>query len=165
MHDIACFGFTLPRKESWYMLLHKVSSSGWKAVEDGKLEKSLAGNVKSSYENMVSMSFKDLDTDFEYLCGFDNKLKMWKLELPDSPDDAISKEDKKAFFKSEIFKRTCKRADEILTNAYESCKNMIMPEVEHGRFIELDETKLEAIMDMLDDPIFRKNLKIGKYVH
>jgi len=41
---------------------------------------------------------------------------------------------------------------------------MIMPEVEHGRFIDLDEVKLEAILDMLDDPALRKNLKSGKHV-
>ena len=52
---------------------------------------------------------------------------------------------------------------EILTNAYKSCESMIMPEVKKGRFINLDETKLEAIMDMLDDPVFRKNLKLGKF--
>jgi uncharacterized protein (DUF1778 family) len=111
------------------------------------------------------MSFKDLDTDFDYIVGFDNKLKLWKIEMPGSSDDAISKEDKKEFFKSEMFKKTCKRADEILTNAYKSCENMIMPEVKTGRFINLDETKLEAIMDMLNDPVFRKNLKLGKYQH
>ena len=63
---------------------------------------------------MVSMSFKDLDTDFDYLAGFDNQLKLWKIELPDSSDDAIDQNDKKEFFKSEIFKKTCKRADVIL---------------------------------------------------
>ena len=40
-----------------------------------------------------------------------------------------------------------------------------MPEVKKGRFIDLDEIKLEAIIDMLDDPVFRKNLKTGKYMH
>lgn len=161
--NIACFGFTLPRKDSWYVLLHNVPNGGWKNINEKLFEDDLQKNVVASYQNMVSMSVKDLDTDFEYLIGFDNQLKLWKMELPGSADDAIELNDKKEFFKSDIFKRTCKRADEILTNAYKSCTSMIMPEVKKGRFINLDETKLEAIMDMLDDPVFRKNLKLGKF--
>lgn len=163
--NIACFGFTLPKKDSWYYLLHPVATQGWQSIDEEQFEKSLNDNVIASYQNMVSMSFKDLDTDFDYLVGFDNQRKLWKIEMPDSSDDAIDQNDKKEFFKSELFKKTCKRADEILTNAYASCKNMVMPEVEHGRFIDLDDIKLSAILYMLDDPQFRKNLKLGKYIH
>lgn len=165
LHDIACFGFTVPRADSWYVLLHKVASGGWKSIDTEKFEKSLAANIVSSYENLVSISFKDLDTDFEWLCGFDNKLKLWKLELPGSPDDAVDPADKKAFFKSETFKKTCKRADEILGNAYKSCMSTVMPAVEQGMFISIDDIKLEAVLHMLDDSSLRKSLKAGKYVH
>lgn len=162
--NVACFGFTLPRKESWYVLLHSVSSNGWKSIDNKVFEKSLNDNVKFTYENMVSLSFTDLDTDIDYIAGFDNKLKLWNLIIPNSSAEALDPKDKKEFFKSDIFKKTCKRADEILTNAYKSCENMIIPEVKTGRFINLDEIKLEAIMDMLNDPTFRRNLKLGKFV-
>lgn len=165
LHDIACFGFTVPRVESWCVLLRSISSGGWKNVDTAEFEKSLAANVISSYENLVSVSFKDLDTDFEWLCGFDNKLKLWKLELPGSPDDAVDPADKKAFFKSETFKKTCKRADEILSNALKSCESVVMPAVEQGMFINVDDIKLEAVLHMLSDSALRKNLKAGKYVH
>lgn len=114
---------------------------------------------------MVNIQFRDIDTDTEYLAVFDNQKKMWKLEIPGSDDDAVSPDDKKAFFKDEQFKRTCKRAEEILKNALKSCEGMIMPEVEKGKFIDVDEVKLEAILDMIKDPSFMKNLKMGKYIH
>ena len=121
-------------------------------------------NVLGSYVTMVDILFNDLDSDTEYNACFDNQKKLWKLTIPGSPDDAVGDADKKAFFKDEGFKKTCKRADEILTNAYESCQNMIMPELKNGTFIEVDEVKIEAIMHMLDDPQLRKNLKLGKYI-
>jgi len=111
LRNIACFGFTMPRKESWRTLLKKVSSNGWKSVDDRLLEKSLVENVKSSYVSMVSMSFKDLDTDVDYIASFDNNLKQWKLEIPDSPPDALDPNDMNAFFKSEQFKKVCVKAD------------------------------------------------------
>ena len=100
--NIACFGFTLPKKDSWFQLLHPVATQGWQSIDEKQFEKSLNDNVIAAYQNMVSMSFKDLDTDFDYLAGFDNQLKLWKIELPDSSDDAIDQNDKKEFFKSEL---------------------------------------------------------------
>ena len=161
--NITCFGFSLPRKESWYMVLHKAASDGWRAIDQKQFESNLDKNVKDSYEYMVKIEFKDLDTDFDYVVRFDNKIKMWEMVLPGSDEDAIDKKDKTEFFKSDLFKKTCKRADEILTNALKSCQNMIVPEVKRGRFINLDEIKFEAIIDMLNDPMFMKNLKRGKH--
>ena len=163
--NIACFGFSLPRKDSWYMLLHDVAAKGWKSIDKDKFEKTLNENVLGAYSHLVNFEFKDIDTDTDYLAVFDNKLKLWTLEIPGSSDEAVTKEDKKAFFKDEMFKKTCKRADEILTNAQKSCQNYILPEVEKGNFINLDEIKLEAVMDMIDDPQLRKNLRLGKYQH
>ena len=165
LKNIACFGFTLPRKDSWYMVLHKAASSGWKSIDVDLFQKTLNENVLGAYEHMVNIQFVDLDTDTEYLAVFDNKRKLWKLEIPGSDDEAVSLEDKKAFFKDEQFKRTCKRAEEILTNALKSCESMIMPEVEKGNFINVDEIKLEAILDMIKDPSFMRPLKLGKYIH
>lgn len=165
LKNIACFGFTLPREESWYMVLHKVNSSGWKSIDMDAFQKTLNENVLGAYQHMVNIQFRDIDTDTEYLAVFDNQKKMWKLEIPGSGDDAVSPDDKKAFFKDEQFKRTCKRAEEILKNALKSCEGMIMPEVEKGKFIDVDEVKLEAILDMIKDPSFMKNLKMGKYIH
>lgn len=165
LKNIACFGFTLPREESWYMVLHKVNSSGWKSIDMDAFQKTLNENVLGAYQYMVNIQFRDIDTDTEYLAVFDNQKKMWKLEIPGSDDDAVSPDDKKAFFKDEQFKRTCKRAEEILKNALKSCEGMIMPEVEKGKFIDVDEVKLEAILDMIKDPSFMKNLKMGKYIH
>ena len=165
LKNITCFGFTLPRKDSWYIVLHKVSSAGWKSIDVNKFQKQFNENVLGSCDYMVNIQFKDIDSDTEFLAVFDNVKKLWKLEIPGSPDDAVSKTDKKAFFSNEMFKKTCKRAEEILTNAASSCQNMIMPEVEKGNFIDVDEIKLEAVLDMINDSSFMKNLKMGRYIH
>ena len=165
LKNIECFGFTFPRKDSWYVVLQKSVSKGWKSIDIDTFQKTLNENVLRSYEYIVNILSRDIDTDTEYLASFNNKKKLWKLEIPGSDDDAVSPEDKKAFFKDENFKRTCKRADEILKNALASCENMIMPEVEKGNFINVDEIKLEAILDMIRDQTFMKNLKLGKYIH
>lgn len=162
--NIMCFGFSVPRKDSWFMQLHKVSSNGWKSIDQDKFETNLGINVKNAYDAMVKIEFKDLDTEFDYVVAFNNQLGRWEMSLPGSSEDAVDKADKTAFFKSKEFKKTCIRADEILTTAYKSCFNIIMPEVRKGRFINIDEIKLEAVMHMLDDPKFRKNLKHGKHV-
>lgn len=164
LKNIACFGFTLPKKDSWYVVLHKAASEGWKAIDMDTFQKTLNENVLGAYEFMVNIQCKDIDTDTEYLAIFDNQKKLWKLEIPGSDDAAVSPEDKKAFFKDEQFKRTCKRANEILNNVLKSCESMIMPEVEKGNFIGVDEIKLEAILDMIKDPSFMNNLKMGKYI-
>jgi hypothetical protein len=39
--NIACFGFTLPRKDSWYVLLHSVVDNGWKSIDETIFEKTL----------------------------------------------------------------------------------------------------------------------------
>ncbi len=47
--NIACFGFTLPRKDSWYVLLHKVPNGGWKNINEKLFEDDLQKNVVASY--------------------------------------------------------------------------------------------------------------------
>lgn len=165
LKNIACFGFTLPRKDSWRTVVHKVEASGWKSVDMDSFQKTLNENVLGAYEHIVNIQFMDLDTDTEYLAVFDNQKKLWKLEIPGSDDEAVSPEDKKAFFSDEQFKKTCKRAVEIMANALEMAEEVIMPEVKKGRFIDVDEIKLEAIIDMLKDQSFMSPLKLGKYVH
>lgn len=160
---ITCFGFTSPKKNSWLKLIDTIPSSGWKSINEQAFEVNLNNNTIASYKNIASIKFKDLDTDFEYEAKFFNNQKQWKLELPGSADDAISKDDIKAFFNSDEFKKICVRADKIFSNAYKASIDLIMPEVKKGKFINLDEIKFEAILTMLDDPQFRKNFKQGKY--
>ena len=118
----------------------------------------------ATYENLIAISFVDLDSDTEFRASFINQKKLWKLEIPGSPDDAVSEDDTRAFFKAEEFKKICKRADEILNNAYTACDKLLIPVIKKGEMINVDEIKLEAIMHFLDDPLLRKNLKLGKFV-
>jgi hypothetical protein len=92
-----------------------LSAHGLNNIDKTAFEKSLADNVKFTYENLISISFVDLDTNTNYLVGFENKLKLWHLTIPDTTDEAIDDNDKKEFFKSDIFKKICKRSIQIMT--------------------------------------------------
>ena len=163
--NIFAFGFTFPRKDSWQMLLKPVANSGkWSSIDLEQFQKVLNENVLATYENLIAISFVDLDSDTEFRASFINQKKLWKLEIPGSPDDAVSEDDTRAFFKAEEFKKICKRADEILNNAYTACDKLLIPVIKKGEMINVDEIKLEAIMHFLDDPLLRKNLKLGKFV-
>ena len=162
--NITCFGFQAPQKKSWLTQSRNLSAHGLNNIDKTAFEKSLADNVKFTYENLISISFVDLDTNTNYLVGFENKLKLWHLTIPDTTDEAIDENDKKEFFKSDIFKKICKRSIQIMTQAFDICKNHIMPIVSKGEFINLDEIKLEAILALLDDPTVKSNIKQGKHI-
>lgn len=119
--------------------------------------------MQGSYNHIVNVQARDIDTDTDFLAAFDNVKRLWTLEIPGSEAGAVSPADKAAFFKSEPFKQVCRRAGEVLQRAYDSCQKLIMPEVSKGNFIDVDEIKLEAILDMLRDPSFMGALKLGKY--
>ena len=87
---IECFGFTSPKQLSWLSLSKKVASKGWKAIDEQAFSESLTNNVNTSYDNIALFKFKDLDTDFDYICKFDNQNMKWVLELPGSDLDAVS---------------------------------------------------------------------------
>lgn len=63
----------------------------------------------------------------------------------------ILPEQKKEFFKSEIFKKTAVRAYEILVRAKDQIEKVVMKHIEQGELLEIDEIKLEAIVHMLND--------------
>lgn len=161
--DIVCFGFSVPKNECWFQVLHTVNSSGWKSIDMKKFEKNLNDNIIASYNSLVGIRFIDLDTDTEYFCEFNNQKKAWTLQIPGSPDDAVDPEDKKEYFKSEAFKRTTKRAHEILSQSIKSYEVNIKPKLEAGDFINIDETKAEAVEYFINDPQLLKNLKNGKF--
>lgn len=162
--NIFCFGYGIPKKDSWQTMLQQVNNSGWKSIDADKFEKLFNENVLATYESLIGIQFTDLDSDIEFKASFNNQKKLWKLEIPGSPDDAVSEEDTRAFFKDEVFKKVCKRADELLTNAYASCIDKVMLRVEKGMMISVDETKLLAIVHFLEDTLLRKNLKLGKFI-
>jgi hypothetical protein len=159
---IECFGFTSPKEASWLSLSKKVASKGWKAIDEQAFSDSLTVNVNTSYENIALFKFKDLDTDFDYICKFDNQNMKWILELPGSDLDAVTDEDIKTFQDSEEFKKFKTKVLEVTSQASEAAKKILLPIIQTGKFIDVDEIKLEAELDMLDNPDFVKSLANGK---
>lgn len=86
----------------------------------------------------------------------------WTLELPGSDLDAVTDEDIKAFQDSEEFKKFKTKVLEVTSQAAEAAKKILLPIIQTGKFIDVDEIKLEAELDMLDNPDFVKSLTSGK---
>lgn len=86
----------------------------------------------------------------------------WILELPGSDLDAVTDEDIKAFQDSEEFKKFKTKVLEVTSQAAETAKKILLPIIQTGKFINVDEIKLEAELDMLDNPDFVKSLASGK---
>lgn len=164
--NIICFGFNSPKNKSWLTLLKKASTNGYNTLTDSEkisIEDQLSESIVKAYDNLVTIEFVDLDTEFKYVCKFDNIKKLWKLELPGSPDDAITDEDLKTFYEDKTFKDICLRSDKYLTDSDKICKQIVQPKVASGELLKINEIKFEAILDMLKDPSIHKNLKFGKH--
>ena len=128
-----------------------------------RFEKALASNVEGAYFRVAGITFVDLDTDTTYFASFDNGLKFWTLEIPDSSPDAVVPKDVVDFFNSDWMKRIAKRCDEILARALDYYQERVKPVLEEGKLLSVDETRLEAIEFLLQDPEVRKNLRMAKY--
>ena len=163
VRDIACFGFSMPKQDCWLEMLRKADGRSWRGVDMARFEKALANNVESSYFRIAGITFVDLDTDTTYFASFHNGLKFWTLEIPDSSLDAVAPKDVVDFFNSDWIKRIAKRCDEILTRALDYYQDRVKPVLEEGKFLSVDETRLEAIEFLLQDPEVRKNLRMAKY--
>ena len=165
--NITCFGFNSPRDKSWLEIFKKVQEVGWNKLSIPyiwEVENQLASSILNAYDSLVTISFVDLDTDFKYVCKFDNIAKKWKLELPGTVNskDVISPEDLKNFFSDKLFKKVCRRSDKYLTEANSAIEAIILPKINEGFMLKINEIKLEAVHDMLKDPVLRRNLKTGK---
>lgn len=169
--NITCFGFNSPKPKSWVEILKKIQATGWNMISASyvwEIDRQFADSILKAYDSLVTISFVDLDTEFKYKCKFDNMTKKWKLELPGTPDseNVISDEDFKNFFKDKMFKKVCKRSDEYLTEAAMVCNTIVIPKIKSESgflFKRINEIKLEAVCDMLKDPILRRNLRLGKF--
>lgn len=165
IRNITCFGFYPHKSTSYITYLKRAQVKGYNSLSDNEkdtIENQLAESIEKAYDRLVTISFVDLDTDFKYECYFDNIKKRWKLELPGSSDDAIADEDLANFVKDPFFKKICMRSDEYLSEAYKLCNSIVIPNVVAGKFLKVNEIKLEAICDMLRDPSLRRNLKFAK---
>ena len=73
------------------------------------------------------------------------------MKLTNSKNGEILPEQKKELFKSETFKKTVARAYEILERAKKQIEDLLDDRIEAGEMLEVDEVRLAAIIDMLED--------------
>ena len=148
----------------WAELATQSKTLGWSGVDKLALEKSLARAVDSSYFRIVSFNVEDLDTEITWHASFLNDKGLWELEIFDSPRADVEPSQMADFFGSDEFKRIAKRAGWLLEEAKQVVKDVIMPKLETGNFLSVDEVKLAAIMHWLSDKQFMENLRSGKFM-
>lgn len=148
----------------WVELATQSKTLGWSGVDKLALEKNLARAVDSSYFRIVSFNVEDLDTEITWHASFLNDKGLWELEIFDSPRADVEPSQMADFFGSDEFKRIAKRAGWLLEEAKQVVKDVIMPKLEVGELLSVDEVKLSAIMHWLSDKQFMENLRSGKFM-
>lgn len=148
----------------WVELATQSKTLGWNGVDRLALEKSLARSVDSSYFRIVSFNVGDLDTEITWHASFLNDKGLWELEIFDSPRAEVEPEQMADFFGSAEFKRIAKRAGWLLEEASKAVNEVIMPRLEAGELLSVDEVKLSAIMHWLSDKQLMENLRSGKFM-
>lgn len=149
----------------WVELATQSKTLGWsRGVDKQALEKNLARAVDSSYFRIVSFNVEDLDTEITWHASFLNDKGLWELEIFDSPRADVEPSQMADFFGSDEFKRIAKRAGWLLEEAKQVVKDVIMPKLEAGELLSVDEVKLSAIMHWLSDKQFMENLRSGKFM-
>lgn len=148
----------------WVELATQSKTLGWKGIDKLALEKSLARAVDSSYFRIVSFNVEDLDTEITWHASFLNDKGLWELEIFDSPRADVEPSQMADFFGSDEFKRIAKRAGWLLEEASKAVNEVIMPRLEAGELLSVDEVKLAAIMHWISDRQFMENLRSGKFM-
>lgn len=147
--DIGCFGFTSPKSKCWLAMLNKAKE--YANVADKKmLEKSFSRNVETSYYRLCGISFVDLDTDLNYFASYVNSWKKWELEIEDGKAE-VSIEDKKKFFATDEMKKIAARAAKYIEDAVAAYNESLKQQLEGGKMLDVDETKLEAVIKCATD--------------
>lgn len=162
---IAVFGYLSEESPSQQWLTQLIKLRKLSAINKQSFIKSFKRDIEESYVNLASFNIKDLDSDFVYIVFFDNLAKKWNVTLEGSSQaDAVDILDKIDLFKTDEIKSLIKRATEIFKQASAFVKKHIMVHVENGELLEIDETKLEAILDMLNDEELLSNFRKRVYV-
>lgn len=163
--NIAVFGKSMPKDKCWTTLLKKAKD--FSLIDKKTFEDSLKWNVEASYYRLASIIFKDLDTDIEWFLSFITGMKKWNLELgieskkaditvtPDQKFDALNNPD---------IKKVIAKMNDVMLDAAAVCNERVMQHIEAGELLAVDETKLERVLDAIDDKMLMDNLKKRVFV-
>ena len=162
---IQCFGWSTPLAKNWTTIASSSISKGWNGIDKKALESTLAADTEKSYKRLFESEFEDLDDSIHYTVWFDNAKKLFCLELTNGKDNGaeILPEQKRDFFKSSMFKKTAKRAYELIERAKKIYEGQVKQHLEEGDLLECDETKLEAIESFLNDEQLMRNFRLAKW--
>lgn len=163
--NISVFGYSSSESPEQQWLTQLIKLRKLNALNKEEFIKSFKKDVEDSYVNLASFKIEDLDSEFVYIIFFDNLAKKWNVQLEGSTQaDSVDIMDKIDLFKTDEVKSLVKRALEVFKQADIFVKKHIMMHIENGDLLEVDETKLEAILDMLNDQELLSNFKKRVYV-
>ena len=163
--NITVFGKSMPKDKCWANMLSKAKD--FSLIDKKKFEDSLKWNVESSYYRLASITFKDLDTELEWFLSFITDQKKWDLELGidnEKADATVSPDQKFDALNNPDIKRVIEKMNSVMLNAAAACKEKVMQHVEAGELLDVDETKLERVLDAIDDNVLMANLKKRAFV-
>lgn len=164
LKSITIFGGKKTDEQTWAQLAEQSKTLGWKSIDQTVFQKSLARAVETCYFRLVSFNAETLDDEMRWHASFLNGKSLWDLELADSPKAPVEPEQMGEFFSSEAFKKIAKRAGWILKSTRDLISEVVVPHLEAGELLEVDEVKLAAIMHWLDDKQLLENLITGKFM-
>lgn len=165
LRKITCFGWQAPKDKNWQKIAAAAATKGWsRSVDKKAFESCFAANVEASYKNLMVAVFEDLDTSILWQVAFDNNKKLFDLSIFESAEAEVTLEQKAAFFKSDMFKRTSKRAYACIIAGRDTYNKTVAEHVNAGELLEVDEPKLEAILAFCSDQQLLSNFRLGKYI-
>lgn len=164
LRQLNSFGYSKSKWRDWVKMAHDSISNGWSTVDLQEFEECLAHNVQSTYLNITSMVFEDIDTSMNWRAYFINDKSLWCIEMLDSPNAEIEPDDKKAFIESEAFKKAVRKAAGAIDNAKNKFNQVVKTHLDNGELLEVDEVKLAAILFWIDNKYFMDNFRSGKCI-
>lgn len=148
-----CFGVQ-KSKPNWLSMLtlDSISDIIDKTSSRKQFEDTLVKSINQAYKYLADLEFNDIDSDTAYMLRFDNNKKKWVVEIKDSKDAEVSLEEKSEIFKNEdVTKIIVQTTDLIFNTAADKYIKFVMPMIEAGNFLNVDEAKAEALKDFLED--------------
>lgn len=162
LRSAKCFGYSVPRENSWQYLAVQADELGWGHIDVKQLERNLAKNVEDSYYSIAQFRMENVSDGLSYDVRFDNNKAMWTVAITNSPKAEITPEQQIAFFKSELFIKTAKHTYYKLIDALKAYNEVIQQHMSDGSLLLVDVVKLDAILHFLNSKHFLENLRNGK---
>ena len=162
--DFTVFGMADSKDKDWVKRFNADSF----LPEKSPARKQFIEAVEAGYDHLASIILKDLDSSIEYKLEVDNVKQKWHLSLknverPAQPEAAVDPSFIVDFFHDDLVKSIVKRVYEKLKAARACLEDVALEKVNDGEYLDVNETKLEAIMHMLCSDDFMANIRTRKY--